>query len=64
MRALRGSSYAGGIMRIEYEDDEIIVVYKEAGLAVQSGRTSSRDLIGYSTLCSPVHHCILVVKKY
>ena len=32
-------------MRIEYEDDEIIVVYKEAGLAVQSGRTSSRDLV-------------------
>lgn len=32
-------------MRIEYEDDEIIVVYKEAGLAVQSGRISSRDLV-------------------
>ena len=32
-------------MRIEYEDNEIIVVYKEAGLPVQSGRTSGRDLV-------------------
>ena len=32
-------------MRIEYEDKDIIVVYKEAGLPVQSGRTSARDLV-------------------
>ena len=32
-------------MRIEYEDDEIIVVYKEAGLPVQAGRTSRKDLV-------------------
>ena len=32
-------------MRIEYEDKEILVVYKEAGLPVQSGRTSARDLV-------------------
>ena len=32
-------------MRIEYEDNEIIVVYKETGLPVQSGRTSGRDLV-------------------
>lgn len=32
-------------MRIEYEDKEIIVVYKEAGLPVQSGRTSAKDLV-------------------
>ena len=32
-------------MRIEYEDRDIIVVYKEAGLPVQTGRTSGRDLV-------------------
>ena len=32
-------------MRIEYEDKDIIVVYKEAGLPVQSGRTSASDLV-------------------
>jgi 23S rRNA pseudouridine1911/1915/1917 synthase len=32
-------------MRIEYEDDEIIVVYKEAGLPAQAGRTSRKDLV-------------------
>ena len=38
-------AFAGGTMRIEYEDKEIIVVYKEAGLPVQSGRTSAKDLV-------------------
>ena len=32
-------------MRIEYEDRDIIVIYKEAGLPVQSGRTSQKDLV-------------------
>ncbi len=32
-------------MRIEYEDKDIIVVYKEAGLPVQTGRTSKKDLV-------------------
>ena len=32
-------------MRIEYEDRDIIVIYKEAGLPVQSGKTSQRDLV-------------------
>ena len=31
-------------MRIEYEDKDILVVYKEAGLPVQTGKTSGRDL--------------------
>ncbi len=32
-------------MRIEYEDTQILVVYKEAGLPVQSGKTSGKDLV-------------------
>ena len=32
-------------MRIEYEDKEIIVIYKEAGLPVQTGRTSGKDVV-------------------
>ena len=32
-------------MRIEYEDRELLVVYKEAGLPVQTARTSRRDLV-------------------
>lgn len=32
-------------MRIEYEDDEILVVYKEAGIPVQAGRVGARDLV-------------------
>ncbi len=32
-------------MKIIYEDHEILVVYKEAGLATQSGRIGQRDLV-------------------
>ena len=32
-------------MRIEYEDPEILVIYKEAGLPVQTGRTSQKDVV-------------------
>lgn len=32
-------------MRIEYEDQEILVIYKEAGLPVQTGRTSQKDVV-------------------
>ena len=32
-------------MRIEYEDKDIIIIYKEAGLPVQSGKTSRKDLV-------------------
>ncbi len=32
-------------MRIEYEDKDLLVVYKEAGLPVQTGRTSRKDLV-------------------
>lgn len=32
-------------MKILYEDNEILVVYKEAGLALQTGRTSRKDLV-------------------
>ena len=32
-------------MRIEYEDREIIVIYKEAGLPVQTARTSQKDVV-------------------
>ena len=32
-------------MKIQYEDREILVVYKEAGLAVQTARTSRKDLV-------------------
>lgn len=32
-------------MRIEYEDQDLIVIYKEAGLPVQTGRTSRRDAV-------------------
>lgn len=32
-------------MKILYEDSEILVVYKEAGLPVQSGKTSAKDLV-------------------
>ena len=32
-------------MRIEYEDRQLLVVFKEAGLPVQTGRTSRRDLV-------------------
>jgi 23S rRNA pseudouridine1911/1915/1917 synthase len=35
----------GGFMKIEFEDDDILVVYKEAGLPVQAGRTSRTDLV-------------------
>ena len=32
-------------MRIEYEDQEILVIYKEAGLPVQTARTSQKDVV-------------------
>lgn len=32
-------------MRIEYEDQDLLVVYKEAGLPVQTARTSRKDLV-------------------
>lgn len=32
-------------MRIEYEDRELVVIYKEAGLPVQTGRTSRKDAV-------------------
>lgn len=32
-------------MRIEYEDRDVLVIYKEAGLPVQSGRTWRKDLV-------------------
>ncbi len=32
-------------MRIEYEDNDILVIYKEAGLPVQTGRTSRKDVV-------------------
>lgn len=32
-------------VRIEYEDKDILVIYKESGLPVQTGRTSRRDLV-------------------
>ncbi len=32
-------------MRIEYEDKDILVIYKEAGLPVQTGRTSGKDVV-------------------
>ncbi len=32
-------------MRIEYEDQEILVIYKEAGLPVQTGRISQKDVV-------------------
>ncbi len=32
-------------MRIEYEDKDLLVIYKEAGLPVQTGRTSQKDLV-------------------
>lgn len=32
-------------MKIEYEDRDIVVIYKEAGLPVQTGRTSHRDIV-------------------
>lgn len=32
-------------MRIEYEDQEILVIYKEAGLPVQTGRTTQKDVV-------------------
>ena len=35
----------GEKMRIEYEDQEILVIYKEAGLPVQTARTSQKDVV-------------------
>ena len=32
-------------MRIEYEDQDLIVIYKEAGLPVQTGRVAGRDAV-------------------
>lgn len=32
-------------MRIVYEDEDVLVVHKEAGLPVQTGRTSAKDLV-------------------
>lgn len=32
-------------MRIEYEDEDILVVYKEAGIPVQAGRVGAKDLV-------------------
>lgn len=32
-------------MRIEYEDGQILVIYKEAGLPVQTGRATHKDLV-------------------
>lgn len=35
----------GPPMRIEFEDRDVIVIYKEAGLPVQAGRTSRKDVV-------------------
>lgn len=40
-----GEDGGNSVMKIQYEDREILVVYKEAGLAVQTARTSRKDLV-------------------
>ena len=39
------ANFEGKTMRIEFEDQEILVIYKEAGLPVQTGRTSQKDVV-------------------